>query len=966
MKKNRKIVHTTLIIVIIISLTTIFLLKNTYCITESLTDKFISDNINELNTILENKLDTTNPYYMTEIVDENGNVPSYQYYNNNQIDSRSIMALEAYDDKIFMGLGDWNKNTGPVKVLYYDTKTGKIGTSGTIDDEAIGAFKIIDGKLYTTGRDPRNGWGYGSYYIYNRESNSWEKHMFNNGWIHVFDIEKYNEKLFMCGSVVASSKKSLVQVSFDNGNTFEDVKVVFSDGNQVPYDSDLRAYSFFTYKEDLYTRIYKGSSDYNGIYKYNEENNEFNFITGIVPLIYPFRVDNSVVNGYPAFEKFLFFETLNFNNDDIYISGKFIFILFDSEKYTLYYQGKKINNDYAIQNGVTNDDTLYLLTCHYNEDMSFNVRIYSTKNLDDYNLIYEFKTDSFPYSIEYFNNSIYIGTTYEEKIKDSSTVGSLYRIDLDKLEKKLTLDKNNKTINITADGNSYSTEYELTPTESIFKITLSFNNNMSQKEWELEFNKFKNLNLLYTITNNRNNINYDNSISYFNDVISNSIDTSSNYSTANEFAKSIFDNGLSIQNKRFNITTEKISDTDEEYKVLITLAVTNIDDTITSDKYIINEEKDYIYIGDTTDTETIKNNINHSEITDINIDFDNNRLLLKIDEELIKEYILIRFNTEKKILNKSIYVGILSDKDILPLFNLTNCNSNIENNKLQIKYNDSILDEYDLIRFSSDKLKTISNDKVYVGSMSKDKIKENINIVNGESIIENDKIKIINNDNTFAEIDILSIDFGDLGEKNKTIIKPEDILYDEFINNITVSSGISVKTIKDETEIVNGNIEEGMLFKVFYNDEEIDSLNIINEYIRFDDKIIIDVENRFLSNIEFNKNALYLLDKIDTTGNVTIMNNNYEIINNNTLIGTGSRVIIKLIKKDYDYLLVVNGDVDGNGTLNLYDIYDIANYLYKDKNKLSGVYLKAADYDGNNTYNLEDIMKAANSLSKLK
>ena len=72
MKKNRKIVHTTLIIVIIISLTTIFLLKNTYCITESLTDKFISDNINELNTILENKLDTTNPYYMTEIVDENG------------------------------------------------------------------------------------------------------------------------------------------------------------------------------------------------------------------------------------------------------------------------------------------------------------------------------------------------------------------------------------------------------------------------------------------------------------------------------------------------------------------------------------------------------------------------------------------------------------------------------------------------------------------------------------------------------------------------------------------------------------------------------------------------------------------------------------------------------------------------------------------------------------------------------
>ena len=418
MKKNRKNVTATLFVVIIISLTAIFLLKNTYSISESLTDEFLSDNINKLNTILLSKLDTTNPYYLTEIVDDNGNVPSYEYYNDNQLDSRSIMTLKAYDDKIFMGLGDWNKNTGPVKVLYYETKTGKIGSSGTINDEAIASFNIIDGKLYTTGRDPRDGWGYGSYYIYNSESNSWEKHMFNNGWIHVFDIEKYNEKLFMCGSVVASSKKSLVQVSFDNGNTFEDVKVVFSDGNQVPYDSDLRAYSFFTYKGDLYTRLYKGSSDYIGVYKYNEENNEFNFARKSVPLTYPFQTDNSIINVYPAFETFLFFEIFNFNNQDLHISGKFIYSLDEINNGIFAYKNINTNINYAIQNGVVHDDTLYLLTCHYNEDMSFNVRIYSTKDLAKYNLIYEFKTDSFPYSMEYFNNSIYIGTTYEEKIKD--------------------------------------------------------------------------------------------------------------------------------------------------------------------------------------------------------------------------------------------------------------------------------------------------------------------------------------------------------------------------------------------------------------------------------------------------------------------------------------------------------------------------------------------------------------------
>ena len=50
--------------------------------------------------------------------------------------------------------------------------------------------------------------------------------------------------------------------------------------------------------------------------------------------------------------------------------------------------------------------------------------------------------------------------------------------------------------------------------------------------------------------------------------------------------------------------------------------------------------------------------------------------------------------------------------------------------------------------------------------------------------------------------------------------------------------------------------------------------------------------------------------------------------------------------------------------LDLKDIMKVANYVYKDKNSLSGSYLIAADYNLDNSYNIQDIMKMANTLYK--
>ena len=94
---------------------------------------------------------------LNEIKNTEGNVPAHKYYNN--IAGRGIATLKQYKGKIFMGLGDYGVNTGNTKVLYYDTTSDSIGYSGTIADEAIERFEILDDKLYTTGCDPTEAWG---------------------------------------------------------------------------------------------------------------------------------------------------------------------------------------------------------------------------------------------------------------------------------------------------------------------------------------------------------------------------------------------------------------------------------------------------------------------------------------------------------------------------------------------------------------------------------------------------------------------------------------------------------------------------------------------------------------------------------------------------------------------------------------------------------------------------------------
>jgi len=535
--------------------------------------KLTQNAINSFNSILN--LKKYIPLALNKIVDENGNVPAYNYYND--IRSRSIKELKAYDDKIFMGIGDWDNNTGPVKIIYYDTLTEKIVTSGTINDEAVESFTIIDNKLYTTGTDPRSNWGYGSYYVYNNENNNWAQHQFNDGWIHVFDIEEFNDKIFMCGSTTESMKRSAVQVSYDNGKTFQDVKLV-KDGEQLPYHSSLRFYAFEKYNGKFYAYSYFNQDGYDtrGIYIYDEENNQFNFIRMLGA--------SSINKEYGLYESRRY-NVIHFKNNTVfkdyfvYLTGTIIAKTKDMNNFD------KIltNTKDVIQDVVVHDDTLYTLSYQFNEDKTFSTRIYSTRDLENFELVYEFKIDSFPFSIEYHNNKIYIGTSYDTSSKDyidyesglktNSETGSLYIIDLDKTTRNLNLDEENKVIEISTNGMTYPVNYNLSDYDITFTTTLTFDNNMTKNEWQQEFSKIQNLDLLYTLVKNASKNNFDNLISDF-DAAINNISLEQNYSNAIEFSDAIFSDDLNVVDENFSIYTENIIKNNTKHEILVTLKIT--------------------------------------------------------------------------------------------------------------------------------------------------------------------------------------------------------------------------------------------------------------------------------------------------------------------------------------------------------------------------------------------------------
>ena len=186
---------------------------------------------------------------------------------------------------------------------------------------------------------------------------------------------------------------------------------------------------------------------------------------------------------------------------------------------------------------------------------------------------------------------------------------------------------------------------------------------------------------------------------------------------------------------------------------------------ITSNTYDLT--KDYIYIGN---KELDKSKFN---LTNCTLQVDNSTLNIKYDNDVLKSYKLVKIYSNTYDLNKNyIYVGNgIFDKNLLSVINGT---VNVLNDKIEIKYNNDVLKEFKLLKYSSNKY-DLTKEYIYLGINNFDK--NNISLVNlSLNIDDNYNLNIKNGDDVMKTYKLVSVSSSkyDLSKDNIRVTKSED------------------------------------------------------------------------------------------------------------------------------------------------------------------------------------------------
>ncbi|MBE6798558.1 MAG: hypothetical protein E7525_02100 [Ruminococcaceae bacterium] len=294
--------------------------------------------------------------------------PTKEHYPNN-FAARCVWDMEIYDGKLYVGNGNYDDNTGPAPVLYCNLDSlGDWKSEIVLNDEQIGRFVIIDGKLTVPGFDPCGDPDAGAYY--QLENGGWNTYRNLPGSLHNFDIVKFDDKLF--AGIGATEGKTSVMVS-ENGSYFTYVPM-YKNGQPISTMNNgyFRTYDFFVLENKLYADLY---------YKTSESS------AGFLEL---YRYENGVFVFDNAWGKKLSFigcpylspiHSKAVINDTLFITTGHLYYTTDMNEF------KKIelpNKAQAYDLYVYND-VLYILTAFKTED-GYCTTIYSTtsENIDDF------------------------------------------------------------------------------------------------------------------------------------------------------------------------------------------------------------------------------------------------------------------------------------------------------------------------------------------------------------------------------------------------------------------------------------------------------------------------------------------------------------------------------------------------------------------------------------------------------
>ena len=199
--------------------------------------------------------------------------------------------------------------------------------------------------------------------------------------------------------------------------------------------------------------------------------------------------------------------------------------------------------------------------------------------------------------------------------------------------------------------------------------------------------------------------------------------------------------------------------------------------------------------------------------------------------------------------------------------------------------------------------------------------------------------------------DVLSYEVYVPSSETKVTVKAE------AKNNTSIVSGFGeIKLDTNKTAVtITVKSESGLEKKYTININKVDDANTVESVLNLSSS---NIENEYFVDIKNQTSISSIQSSLIKSGasNVTVKNAKGNILSSNDYLATGSSITIKAKDDEKTYILVVNGDVSGDGKVTILDLLKIQKHI-KGANKLNSSYLIAADTSGDGKVTILDLLQ---------
>jgi len=328
--------------------------------------------------------------------------------------ARNPWDMVIFENKLYIGSGDYDSNAGPVDMWCYDIENSSWSNSGTLPEEEVDRFCLINNTLAVPGIDPQEDWTLGNYYIL--ENEQWVKIRNIKGGMHTFDIVEFDGILF-AGLGVSSGEYPIV-CSTDGGKTFESIPFQKEGVNiDTSGSKNVRVYDLFVMGSNLYATFMYGDSEITyDLYRY--ENEVFVFDNQWYGKIHQIKFANNIVSGKAQL------------GDNIFFTTGYLYATEDMANFT-----RIVFPDSQTVYDICRDEKyLYALCGKVQDDGTYKVSVYRNDGriITNFHEVFNFVYEIPPLSIASQNGNFYIGMGDTENTHEKN--GMILFVEYSKME----------------------------------------------------------------------------------------------------------------------------------------------------------------------------------------------------------------------------------------------------------------------------------------------------------------------------------------------------------------------------------------------------------------------------------------------------------------------------------------------------------------------------------------------------